>query len=818
MSPIGDHNQRSAVVPAHTVARQITDDTISDSGYGGSIAGESNFDQNVPAQILPGVSGNASETERRQWASNVHQLHYNQNRVALGRSINTTIDLLKDFSKKNSSWPAHYPQISKAGAIIQRSQTTEDLSSDEERPKPLRRSATSIEPATPEEEPKAAEPRLVTPQIVQEFNVLKLDLKLGALSPSELVHSLEKSSIASLLDGKISQSIKHLQALRERIEDTSSKVLVTGDLNAGKSTFCNALLRKKVLPEDQQPCTSIFCEVLDCRDNGGVEEVHAVHFDTKYNRDDETTYDVHKLEELEDIVIENDKYPQVKVYVEDVRTIDQSLLRNGVVDIALIDAPGLNLDSIKTTAVFARQEEIDVVVFVVSAENHFTLSAKEFIWNAAQEKAYIFIVVNRFDNIRDKARCKRLILEQIQQLSPRTYEHAEELVHFVSSNAVIEDSEATKVQQFETLEQSLRSFVLEKRARSKLAPAKTYLMNLLGDIETLATSNQSQVGNELDRINEQLAELTPVFEEALRASTKVTDDVDRSIEDTAAQVYKHTRRELIQTIKHMDDVPSVPYAGIFDAYTYAEQTRVAMLDKVHQKVISCEGYARDRTVQGVSAIKSLGLLHLGDDYIEKIFRADLMFSRKKDALVRAIKTEIDVLDFFDFDKQEKAAGFGLSFTLVATLGGQFLGIGGWIDGVWKTTKFLGYRNTKKLIVPVALVAGAFGAYWLLADIPNAVPRKLAKKIRKELEAMDYVHGNSERITKEVRKILRVPADDLRGGFQRVVEKRGKEREQLKEQKKESEVALKYFGNLYRKSTEISKGVNRLDLDNVPIAH
>jgi mitofusin len=195
-----------------------------------------------------------------------------------------------------------------------------------------------------------------------------------------------------------------------------------------------------------------------------------------------------------------------------------------------------------------------------------------------------------------------------------------------------------------------------------------------------------------------------------------------------------------------------------------------------------------------------------------------MFSRKKDALVRAIKTEIDVLDFFDFDKQEKAAGFGLSFTLVATLGGQFLGIGGWIDGVWKTTKFLGYRNTKKLIVPVALIAGAFGAYWLLADIPNAVPRKLAKKIRKELEAMDYIHGNSDRITKEVRKILRVPADDLRGGFQRVVEKRGKEREQLKEQKKESEVALKYFGNLYRKSTEISKGVNRLDLDNVPIAH
>ena len=34
---------------------------------------------------------------------------------------------------------------------------------------------------------------------------------------------------------------------------------------------------------------------------------------------------------------------------------------------------------------FSRQEEIDLVVFVVSAENHFTLSAKEFI-AAANEK------------------------------------------------------------------------------------------------------------------------------------------------------------------------------------------------------------------------------------------------------------------------------------------------------------------------------------------------------------------------------------------------------------------------------------------------
>jgi mitofusin 2 len=59
-----------------------------------------------------------------------------------------------------------------------------------------------------------------------------------------------------------------------------------------------------------------------------------------------------------------------------------------------------------------------VVVFIVSAANYFTLTAREFILAAAKEKAYLFIVVNGFDNIRDKVRCKKIILRQVSGLSP----------------------------------------------------------------------------------------------------------------------------------------------------------------------------------------------------------------------------------------------------------------------------------------------------------------------------------------------------------------------------------------------------------------
>ena len=708
----------------------------------------------------------------------------NQNRVALGRAINRTVETLKDLQQMNSTWPAHYPSVqrvqgpspsrldprpglnhaqSTAGNIHQ--QTEGPLRPALLRPGP-RRAATSLgedssaESSVVAERRAAPEPRLITPQIAQEFSILKLDLKLGALSQTELVHSLEKHSIASLLDGKISQSIRHLLSLRDRIEDTSSKVLVTGDLNAGKSTFCNALLRRKVLPEDQQPCTSIFCEVLDARENGGVEEVHAVHKDAQYNRNDESTYDVYKLQELEKIVTDNDQYTQCKVYVKDIRAIDESLLNNGVVDISIIDAPGLNSDSLKTTAVFARQEEIDVVVFVVSAANHFTLSAKEFIWNAAHEKAYIFIVVNGFDNIRDKERCQRMILEQVATLSPRTFKESAELVHFVSSNAIPvaitsggggggsgssdpsgdgpgdsppsddEDSpigkhgepgspsgkgkgkEKEKLQDFENLEGALRRFVLEKRARSKLAPAKTYLLNVLGDLNVLATVNRDVAQSELDRVTKELADLEPVLEKSKKARAEVSEDIDKTIESTCSEIYDHTRDTLSTAIARVADAElGVPYPGLLNAFQFAEDVKLAMLEQISATVTACEEDARNQTVQGVSTIKSLGISHLGAEYTDMSFRSEAMFRRKRDILARQVDAEVEVWDFFDvgslWERQEKVAGTGMAMTVVGVLGGRMIGGVGWIDGALGAARVMGGKNMRRLILPGILAAGTF---------------------------------------------------------------------------------------------------------------
>lgn len=61
-------------------------------------------------------------------------------------------------------------------------------------------------------------------------------------------------------------------------------------------------------------------------------------------------------------------------------------------------------------------------------------------------------------------------------------------------------------------------------------------------------------------------------------------------------------------------------------------------------------------------------------------------------------------------------------------------------------------------------------------------------------------------------MLRFPADNLRVGLQRSVEKLGSKREETRKIKGESEVARKYFGNLVNESGRVKHGVEGVDLE------
>lgn len=78
--------------------------------------------------------------------------------------------------------------------------------------------------------------------------------------------------------------------------------------------------------------------------------------------------------------------------------------------------------------------------------------------------------------------------------------------------------------------------------------------------------------------------------------------------------------------------------------------------------------------------------------------------------------------------------------------------------------------------------------------------------------MDYVHSNANRISSEVRRILRLPAGNLHTALAQGVEDLGRRKVEVTKTKGESETASKYFSNLFRESSENRRSVDDIDLD------
>ncbi|KAF9781706.1 hypothetical protein BJ322DRAFT_1213035 [Thelephora terrestris] len=688
-----------------------------------------------------------------------------------------------------------------------------------------------------------------------DFNVFRLDLKLGAhsSSPATLVTQLEKSSIAKLIDERIGTALCHMDKLRARVEDTSSKVLVTGDLNAGKSTFVNAILGRPVMPVDQQPCTTAFCEVHDAAEIGGAEEVHIVKEGVTYDLSDESTFTRSSLSDLDDIVSENENGQQIlKVYLADPRSPAPSFLHNGVVDISLIDAPGLNRDSVKTTAVFARQEEIDVVVFVVSAENHFTLSAQEFLKTASNEKAYLFIVVNKFEGIRDKKKCRRLILEQVKALSPRTYEDAKDLVHFVDSSSTT--SPPSGDESFKNLESALRTFVLTKRAKSKLQPASTYITRLLSDVNLLVSVNTILAQSEATKAEEDLKKSRPLLEKITKGR-EVADESMEAVEEagtgTAIANAKVKLSEALENVARGTPSVQLPtYPGLLGIWQWAGEVRRAMLCSLDLAVKLVEDDARVITTDGVHCIEKIGEEHLHEDVAKskRVFIPEAMFSTRgsKNARRRSSNNAItgvgiglsqrpDLLnttfhDIYDFHHQfavvfsdEKdlstvdsptalgVASVGLG--ALTMIGGQALGVRGLVEGVVRVTDLLSNETARKWVAPVVGAVTIGMTWYFILELPSTVPRTIGRRIKKSVkgtsalgELEDWVEVNAGRVGRETRKVLRLAAWDLKQRIATDIDERAKEVKAAEDVERKSKRALDWFGKAKERTGQVLEQV------------
>lgn len=645
------------------------------------------------------------------------------------------------------------------------------------------------------------------------FSTLKLDLSMGAAkSGKAIIHSLQEGSIAKLLNGKFTTALDHLAALQKRIHDPQSRVLVTGDLNAGKSTLINALLRRdEFMPTDEQPLTTRFVEVISAKENDDKEEIHIIDKAAKYDASDKSTYTTESIKKLDELI--NDEAadassPPLRVFLKnmDSALAHPTILHNGVVDISLIDAPGLNVDSMKTTANFARQEEIDVIVFVVSAANHFTLSAKEFIMQAGHEKAHLFIVVNRFDQIKDKAKCRRIVMEQIKTYSPETYAEAKDLVHFVDSAKVAMgcsegDEGAEEMDQaFAHLEQSLRSFVLVNRSKSKLGPAQNYVTRLLADVEVLASTNSIWSTQKRDAARAEINRIKPVLADLQKCSQSIEDTlmtVEEAVSDQSSSRSRLSLETALARIgrgefaRESESLQMPAYSGLLGAFDYAKALRKAYLTSLDLAVQLAEQDTRDLTTKGVERIHTIADRDLPADVPRdtRLFNSGAMFTGKTPKLgrrqsgIQAVGLslashgqlgEVNLSDIFDIQHHiflarshlpsstqsasasssreliphvSDMAGVGAASLAVGafTLGGKALGINALIDGIVRVSDLASNPLTRRWIGPVigVLAVGAVG--YVIYDLPQSIPRNVGRSIQSTLSTSSGQGGDNESI-------------------------------------------------------------------------
>lgn len=616
------------------------------------------------------------------------------------------------------------------------------------------------------------------------LSVLKIELRDGFKEEinSNIMENLSNENMTSLVHQKLQKCVSYIDKIKKRIADISSTVLVTGDVNSGKSSVINALIGRHLLPRDQQPCTTGFWEIIDAKANFGKEEVHAIKNPNIYDISDNSSYTCWSLDQLEKLDQSSAflDYKLCKVYCANKDSKSSFILHNSEVDVKFIDSPGLNRDSAKTMAVVAMQEEIDAVVFVMNAENHFTQSGFEFITDTAKEKPLIFMAVNKFDIIEEKHKCREAVMKQIEAALPETYTAKEEYIHFLSANSHLESVISGRRDldnlSFRNFESCLRSYLLEKRKRSKLYPASQFMINLSSDILIICLFNLHQFESELQEIDEKISGIEPLH---LRLS-KFRDEFSLNIETTQREqeltMNKHAMLVLEKFICVVGSlVQEVPYPGILRSWVYARaivrhcnnklSEKFSHLDKESQTMVlaSIKSFYEQASCEIPEWESEYGPL---DNILQRLpYRnfsstfEDVYYS-PENRTDFFIPVQADLSDFIELPPRnvlKVTIGIGIS-TVVS---GSAFGFVKLVGGVYKVGKFLGIRTSNQWFWTIFTVAGIGTTVLVISDLENTLQRKISRKIRKQLRKSAAFKSHVDQITYRNRRAFDTASFELK---------------------------------------------------------
>lgn len=403
-----------------------------------------------------------------------------------------------------------------------------------------------------------------------------------------------------------------------------------------------------------------------------------------------------------------------------------------------------------------------------------------------------------------------MILEQIRQLSPATYQDADDLVHFVSAGNVDLEPGSRKLDEpdFARLEERLRAFVLGNRTKSKLLPAKNYLVNLLLDIGVLSEANQADAATKHKEASETLEQDMPAYEQLLRARDRMEKQVGRLAEGTVMAIQRQTADRLEGAAEQVQNaLQPLAYPGLLLIWQYAQDLCESMAQAMVQDILRAEQQARDDSQQCLDKLHGMAQDQLGD--FPRVASVDSMYVRPRD---RRLVIEVETTDFFDFVVDDKLSGCVLSMGAAAMVGGRMMGFKDAVSSLWNMSSMVGAQNLRRFALPVLGVAGATVLVYVVADMRNAVERKLVRKFKQAVRDTGYIDSHALRIGRGARKVFRVEGWEIHSRLQKAIESKEQKRNDLELLIHSSQESMAYFTSLLEKSTALLDKVESVHID------
>jgi mitofusin len=422
-------------------------------------------------------------------------------------------------------------------------------------------------------------------------------------------------------------------------------------------------------------------------------------------------------------------------------------------------------------------------------------------------------VVNKFDLIRRPERCRRDVLDQIKQISPQTFEDADNLVHFVSSRqCLLEEPDNPSIfADFVRLEDCLRSFVLEKRSKSKLAPAKMYLKNLLSDLIIVAQYNRDLAAQQVQQLEQDLTKNTPTYEMMTQIKREYLDDLDKVIDVVAGDNQKYTAQLLKAFLTNLDlYADDIDWLGIFYVWQYSKDLRNILYKLASLRLNRCEEYSKKAAKDHLQKILDMASTCASDPIHIDLSVAETMFEAENKPF---ILNPPDLDDMFDTaDKIEVIKEF---VPATGLLGLGLLGHYAVTSGILSKASRLGYLlgKSRSLFVGVSVIGIGYFCY-VLSDMRRVVRRKVLGKIRAHIVESEFIDSAVDRIGKATRRILRMCFWEFQTQFQQQLNAIMGHRNQQLKTKENAEEEQHYFEMVSSRCHVLSNAVNRVELEDL----